>query len=159
MISVWKDKDNNYKLTVYVPDFKISFSSLTLPILGGFHEDSEESVIVLYHIYKEVVKFISESSRAKVAVSCGQLPYEQVDQLNQISHILLNYFKEIGADKFLPDIEKCGYFPLRPTDCIPYCQYFYESVEDALYDVKMWLIEHGLCEEEQEDTIPFEIWE
>lgn len=158
MVSVWRsEEDKTYKMFVYVPEFKVNFSSITLPILGGFNEDSEESAICLMFIYKEVVKFIEETNKARFVSTCSQLPYEQVEKLNQLAHILIDYFKEVGVNKFLPDVEKCGYFPLRPTDCIPYCQYVYEAIDDKLYDLKMYLAEKGLYEDSQEEEC--NIWE
>ncbi len=160
MISVWRAKDDSdYKMLVSVPEFKISFSSITLPILAGYNDDSEESVIDLWYIYTKFVKFIDELLHDRFSTTCSQLSFEQVQELNKLSRIFMDYTKGLGTKKFLPDVEEKGYFPLRPTECIPYCQYVYEAVEDRLFDIKEFLGEHGLQEESYDSEIPFEIWE
>ena len=162
MISAWKSDDNSeYRMLVSVPDFKFSLSGITLPVLAGFNDDSEESVICLLYIYRGFSKFVGELLHDMGAMSCSHLTYEQTSKLDQVSKLFVEYTKTIGTKKYFPDVNERGYFSLRPTECIPYSQYVYEAVEDKLFDIRVFLTKHGLEEESTsaKEIVPFEIWE
>lgn len=155
-VQYWKCGDEI--TTVLVPEFSIDFSEILFPILAGYNDDSEHSIICIYTILRKFADFVSNALKYRHAVSCHELPFDTVCRLNQISRIFLDYLKNIGVDKYLPDVERCGYFPLKPTECIPFCQYVYESVCDKVFDIKEYLDNKGLTEVE-DDFTENDLWE
>lgn len=158
MTQQWKAGigENEETLSVVIPEFKFNFLEIKLPIVPGYSDESEQAVIFLYDLYKGFVHFVNEALKNRNSLSCSNLTFETVKKLDQISDIFLSYLKILGVSRFLPELDKVGYFPLRPTDCIPYCQYVFEAVEDKLFDIREWMATREL--EKLEDDPSEMMW-
>ena len=154
MIQYWKlgIGENAETIAVEVPEFYLNFVEIVFPIVAGYSDESEQSVIYLYDLYKKFVQFVDEARKNRHALSCSELSFEVVGKLNQISNLFLSYLKILGVKRFLPELDQVGYFPLKPTDCIPYCQYAYEAVEDKLFDIREWLLTREMEQVEGTDS-------
>ena len=118
---------------IEVPEFNLNFVEVSFPVVAGYSDESEQSVIYLYDLYKKFVQFVDEARKNRHALSCSELSFEVVGKLNQISNLFLSYLKILGVKRFLPELGRVGYFPLKPTDCIPYCQYAYRLFYGAVF--------------------------
>ena len=134
-----EDEDGPLIHGVKIEECDFSGSHVTLPVLPNYEDTSEEAVVQLWYIVKKYVCFIEDLSHGHSKLET--LPYCVIAKLNRQAGMLIEYFNGMGCMKFRP---KIGWQDTDPAGTTPYCQYFYDSCKQLLFDIEEYLHSKGL---------------
>ena len=144
---IWLKDEKGESHKVEVGEVKFNCNNMTLPILPNICESNEETLVQIWYIINEYVKFLD--SKIESVKIFSKLPNCVVEKLNLQSVLLCNYLYCSGVSIFIPNC--CEFLHSSPLEKTPNCQYMYDSCKSVLAKIEKKFEGLGLKFDNRED--------